>query len=31
MPAEVVRKGERTPLNHHLCPLEDTIVRAFRE
>ena len=24
-------KGERTPLNHHLCPLEDTIVRAFRE
>jgi hypothetical protein len=32
MAAEVVvRKGERTLLNHHLCPLEDTIVRAFRE
>src|SRR6266404_9019863 len=31
-PAEVVgRKAERTLLNHLLCPLEDTIVRAFRE
>ena len=32
MPAEViVRKGDRTLLNYLLGPLEDTVVRAFRE
>ena len=32
MPAEVVvRKGDRTVIDYLLGPLEDTVVRAFRE